>query len=168
MSPVAAPIPHILRVTAEAGVPYVLMHWRGHSTDMQSSADYGDVVTDVMAELRPQVDAAVAAGIAPERIALDPGLGFAKTAEHNWTLLRRLDELHALGFPLLVGASRKAFLGRLLADEHTGELRPPAGRDAATAAVSALAAAAGAWCIRVHDVGPTVDAVRVAARWAQG
>ncbi len=158
----------ILRVTAEAGVPYVLMHWRGHSTGMQSRTEYGDVVADVLAELRPQVDAAVAAGIDPARIALDPGLGFAKNAEHNWTLLRRLDELHALGFPLLVGASRKAFLGRLLADEQTGELRPPAGRDAATAAVSALAAAAGAWCIRVHDVGPTVDAVRVAARWALG
>ncbi len=160
--------PDILRVTADAGLPYVLMHWRRHSADMQSHTDYDDVVADVIAELRPQLDAAVAAGIAPERIAADPGLGFAKTAEHNWTLLRRLDELHELGFPLLVGASRKAFLGRLLADPDTGELRSPPGRDAATAAVSALAAAAGAWCIRVHDVGPTVDAVRVAARWMRG
>jgi len=159
--------PDMLRVVAEAGLPYVLMHWRGHAGRMQELTDYDDVVRDVIAELRPRLDAAVRAGIAPERIVVDPGLGFAKTAEHNWTLLARLAELDQLGFPVLVGASRKAFLGRLLADDVTGDPRPAPARDAATAAVSALAAAAGAWCVRVHEVPSTVDAVRVAARWGQ-
>jgi len=159
--------PDMLRVLAEAGLPYVLMHWRGHSGHMQELTDYDDVVRDVIAELRPRLDAAVQAGIAPERIVVDPGLGFAKTAEHNWMLLARLAELEELGFPVLVGASRKAFLGRLLADDVTGDPRPAPARDAATAAVSALAAAAGAWCVRVHEVPSTVDAVRVAARWGQ-
>jgi dihydropteroate synthase len=158
----------MLRVVAEARVPYVLMHWRGHSMRMQDLATYDDVVTDVIDELRPLVDAAVKAGIAAEHIAVDPGLGFSKTAEHNWTVLSRLAELDVLGQPVLVGTSRKVFLGRLLADPVTGEPRPPTQRDYATTATTALAAAAGAWCVRVHEVPSNVDAVRVAARWGQG
>jgi dihydropteroate synthase len=158
----------MLRVVAEARVPYVLMHWRGHSMRMQDLATYDDVVTDVIDELRPLVDAAVKAGIAAEHIAVDPGLGFSKTAEHNWTVLSRLAELDVLGQPVLVGTSRKVFLGRLLADPVTGEPRPLTQRDYATTATTALAAAAGAWCVRVHEVPSNVDAVRVAARWGQG
>jgi len=158
--------PHMFAVAAAAGLPFVLMHWRRHSATMQEAASYSDVVAEVVRELQPQVDRAVATGIAPERIVLDPGLGFAKNGEHNWQLLHHLDELVALGRPLLVAASRKRFLGDLLADE--AGLRPAAGRDPATAAVTALAAAAGAWCVRVHEVGPSADAVRVQERWARG
>ncbi len=154
--------PDVPRVVADAGVPYVLMHWRGHSAGMQALARYGDVVADVRAELAVRLDAVVAVGVDPARVVLDPGLGFAKGPEHNWALLARLGELASLGRPLLVGASRKAFLGALLADPAGGP-RPVGARDAATAAVSALAAAAGAWCVRVHDVAGTLDAVRVAA-----
>jgi dihydropteroate synthase len=153
------------KAVAGLQVPWILMHWRGHSDRMNALAVYDDVVTDVRDELVARVDAAVAAGVEPERLVLDPGLGFAKTAEHNWALLRRLDALVGLGFPVLVGASRKRFLGTLLADEH-GEQRPTSGRDLATAAVSALAAHSGAWGVRVHDVPGTLDAVRVAAAWA--
>ncbi|HSK27486.1 MAG TPA: dihydropteroate synthase [Jiangellales bacterium] len=158
--------PAMLRLVADAGVPVVLMHWRGHSADMQQRASYGDVVPEVRDELSRRVDAAVAAGVAPDRIVVDPGIGFAKTGEHNWALLHRLAEITALGLPVLVGASRKAFLGRLLADPVTGEPRPPEGRDAATAVLSAFAALAGAWCVRVHEVPASGDAVRLAARWA--
>jgi dihydropteroate synthase len=160
--------PDMLPVVAEAGLPYVLMHWRGHSARMQDLATYSDVVADVIDELRPLVEAALKAGIAAERIAVDPGLGFSKTAEHNWTVLSRLREFDVLGHPLLVGASRKMFLGRLLADPVSGEPRPPTERDHATTAVSALAAASGAWCVRVHEVPSNADAVRVVARWGQG
>jgi dihydropteroate synthase len=153
--------PAMLPLVADAGVPYVLMHWRGPSADMASRARYDDVVTEVRDELSARLDAAVAAGVDPSAVVLDPGLGFAKTAEHNWALLRRLDVLTALG-PVLVGASRKAFLGALLGDAD-GTPRPPQGRDVATAAVSVLAAQAGAWGVRVHDVAPTVDALRVLA-----
>ncbi len=156
--------PDMARVAAEAGVPWVLMHWRGHSKDMQALAEYGDVVADVRAELMSRVDAALAAGVAESAIVLDPGLGFAKNAEHDWALLRGLDSLLSLGFPVLVGASRKRFLGRLLS-EKDGTPRPPDGREDATAAVSALAAAAGAWGVRVHEVGASLDAVAVAAAW---
>ncbi len=154
--------PEMARVVAEAGVPYVLMHWRGHSTEMDSLARYDDVVSDVRDELLQRVEAAVAAGVAESSIVLDPGLGFAKLGDHNWELLQRLDELVELGFPVLVGASRKRFLGTLLGD------RPPDGREDATAAVSALAAFNGAWGVRVHDVGRTLDAVAVAGAWRRG
>jgi dihydropteroate synthase len=157
--------PAMAKVLAAAGVPWVLMHWRGHSRDMQALARYGDVVRDVTAELTRQVDAALAAGVDPQRIAIDPGLGFAKTAEHNWTLLARLDELTALGYPVLVGASRKAFLGRLLA----GPDGTPAAVDArehATVATSVLAAVMGAWGVRVHEVTPTLDALKVVRAWS--
>ena len=154
--------PEMARVVAAAGVPYVLMHWRGHSTEMDSLARYDDVVSDVRDELLQRVEAAVAAGVAESSIVLDPGLGFAKLGDHNWELLQRLDELVELGFPVLVGASRKRFLGTLLGD------RPPDGREDATAAVSALAAFNGAWGVRVHDVGRTLDAVAVAGAWRRG
>ena len=119
------------------------------------------------AELVARIDAAVLAGVDPSRLVLDPGLGFAKTASHNWALLRRLDVLLELGFPVLVGASRKRFLGQLLADAD-GSPRSTPGRDQATAAVSALAARAGAWGVRVHDVESSLDAVAVAAAWELG
>ncbi|OZM70894.1 dihydropteroate synthase [Amycolatopsis antarctica] len=157
--------PGMARVAAESGVPFVLMHWRGHSRDMNALATYADVVAEVRAELTERVDAALAAGVRESAIVLDPGLGFAKRGEHDWELLRGLDSLLSLGFPVLVGASRKRFLGALLSDVD-GMPRPPGGRGNATAAVSALAAAAGAWGVRVHEVGSSLDAVRVAAAWA--
>lgn len=153
-------------LTAIAGldVPYVLMHWRAHSSRMQAEATYHNVVAEVGTHLRSRVAAASAAGIDPERIVLDPGLGFAKEAEHNWQLLRALPSLVALGRPVLVGASRKRFLGALLAGPD-GSPRAVEDREAATVAISALAASAGAWCVRVHDVRANLDAVRVAAEW---
>ena len=159
--------PSMARVVATARVPWVLMHWRGHSDRMAELASYEDVIGEVRSELVARADAAVLAGVDPDRIVLDPGLGFAKTAAHNWALLRRLDVLVALGFPVLVGASRKRFLGQLLA-EADGTVRPLPGRDTATAAVSALAAHAGVWGVRVHDVDSTMDAVAVAAAWQLG
>ncbi|GEL46358.1 dihydropteroate synthase [Cellulomonas hominis] len=156
--------PAIREVVARTGVVYVAMHWRGHADVMDSLADYDDVVTDVRRELAERVAELRAAGVADHQVVLDPGLGFAKPGSANWPLLARLPELVADGFPVLVGASRKRFLGHLLAGPD-GTPAPPAERDAATAAVSALAAAAGAWCVRVHEARGTADAVRVAARW---
>jgi dihydropteroate synthase len=147
--------PEMLPVVAALGVPYVAMHWRGPSADMQTRATYDDVVSEVCGELALRRDAAAAAGV--QDIVLDPGLGFAKNADHNWALLRGLSDLQSLGRPLLIGASRKAFLGALL------DGRAPAERDAATAAITALASAAGAWGVRVHDVSASADAVRVVA-----
>lgn len=152
--------PGMPAAAAGADVPFVVMHWRGHSTDMQQRASYDDVVTDVCAELRARVDTLVGQGLRRERLVLDPGLGFAKTAAHNWALLGHLDALKALGLPVLVGASRKGFLGRLTPGPD-GTPRPPAARDAATAATSVIAAQAGVWGVRVHAVRDTVDAVRV-------
>ncbi|MFB8203553.1 dihydropteroate synthase [Kitasatospora purpeofusca] len=157
--------PAMARVVAATGVPFVVMHWRGQSADMDRLAVYDDVVADVVGELTARVEALVAAGIDERQLILDPGLGFAKTAEHNWALLGRLDALTALRRPVLVAASRKRFLGTLLADPETGELRPARERDDATAAVSVLSAGAGAWAVRVHDVSGTADAVRVVAAW---
>jgi dihydropteroate synthase len=144
--------------------PYVLMHWRAHSVTMQQVTDYDDVVGDVARELQEQLTQALEAGIAPESVALDPGIGFSKTADQNWEVLAGMARFHELGHPLLIATSRKRFLGTLLADGDT--LRPPRERDDATAATTALAAAAGAWCVRVHAVRASADAVRVAARWA--
>lgn len=157
--------PDMLKVAGSSGLPIVLMHWRGHSADMQNRATYEDVTASVLDELRPQVDAAMAAGVAAECIIVDPGLGFAKTGEHNWRLLAELGRIVAWGLPVLVAASRKRFIGTLLADPHTGVERPPDQRDAASAVLSAMIAQSGVWCVRVHDVPPTLDAVRVAARW---
>jgi dihydropteroate synthase len=154
----------MLALAADAGVAYICMHWRGHSTVMEQRMRYDDVVADVVAELRPRVEAARAAGIGEDRLILDPGLGFAKDGEHNWKLLNNLDALDVLGCPLLVAASRKRFLGSLLADPVSGEPRAPEGRDVATAAVSVFAYLRGVWCIRVHDVRPTIDALAVAAK----
>ena len=159
--------PGMAKVAATSHVPWVLMHWRGHSKDMNALATYDDVVEEVRDELRARVDAALAAGVAAEKIILDPGLGFAKRAEHDWALLNRLEVFLDMGFPVLVGASRKRFLGSLLADEE-GAPRPPDGREDATAAVSAIAAIKGAWGVRVHNVGSTLDAVAVAAAWRRG
>ena len=154
--------PEMGAVVAAAGVPWVLMHWRGHSRDMQELATYADVVVDVRDELVARADAAIAAGVDPSKIILDPGLGFAKRAEHNWRLSAHLADLVALGYPVLVGASRKSYLGLLLADAD-GNPRPTDEREAATVATSVLAALAGVWGVRVHDVRATVDALKVLA-----
>ena len=151
--------PGLPRLVAQAGVPYVVMHWRGHSADMQQRAEYVDVVAEVRAELSQRLDAVVAAGVDPDQVVLDPGIGFAKTAAHNWALLAHLERLVAIGPPLLVGASRKSFLGALLARD--GEPRDSDHRAAATVAITALAAAAGAWGVRVHEAPGNADAVRV-------
>jgi dihydropteroate synthase len=156
--------PEMFALVAARRVPYVLMHGRGPSFDMQTRAQYTDVVAEVRSELSARLDAAQAAGIPADAIILDPGIGFAKNARHNWALLAALDQLHALGRPLLVGTSRKSFLGRLLPDA-AGHPRPVDRRDAATLATTALAAEHGAWAVRVHAVRPSIDAVRVAAAW---
>ena len=161
--------PDMPRLVAQAGVPYVVMHWRGHSHQMHERAVYDDVVGEVCEELRRRVDAVLGQGVDPSMIVVDPGLGFAKHPEHNWALLVNLDRLSRLdgtehAFPVLVGASRKRFLGRLLAGPG-GTPRSFAGSDDATVAVTALAAAAGAWCARVHEVPANSDAVRVAEAW---
>ena len=147
-------------VVREAGCPWVLMHWRGHSQVMASLAQYDDVVRDVRDELSARVDAALGAGVDSTQIILDPGLGFAKTAAHNWALLARLDVIIQMGFPVLVAASRKSFLGALLADA-AGAPRPVGERESATVAITVLSAMAGAWGVRVHEVRPSVDAALV-------
>lgn len=152
--------PRMLPLVAEAEVAYVAMHWRGHSSTMASRARYDDVVAEVSAELVVRRDAAVTAGVDPQRLLLDPGLGFAKTEAHSWALLEALTTLGDLGSPLVLGASRKGFLGGLLADAG-GEPRPPSDRDAATAALTVLAAQAGVWGVRVHEARASADAVLV-------
>jgi dihydropteroate synthase len=142
------------------------MPWRGYSDRMYDNAVYADVVSEVRAELADRVAGAVVAGVDPACVVIDPGLGFAKDAGHNWALLHDLDRLLDLGHPVLVGASRKRFLGSLLASGD--EPRPMPERDRATDAVSALSALAGAWCVRVHDVRGSRDAVEVARAWVRG
>ncbi|MEU9832496.1 dihydropteroate synthase [Streptosporangium sp. NPDC048047] len=154
--------PEMPRAVAATGVAYVVMHWRGHSHAMNDRAVYGDVVTEVREELAKRVASVLAEGVAEEQIVLDPGLGFSKNAEHNWAVLGGLDRLATLGYPLLIGASRKRFLGRLLADPD-GTPRPFDRSDDATLAVTAIVARQGAWCVRVHNVRPNADAVRIAA-----
>ncbi len=155
--------PAMVSAVAEADVPFVVMHWRGQSIDMNNRAVYADTVTEVVDELRRSLDRAVAGGIGLERVIVDPGLGFAKETPHDLVLLNSLARLRAeLGRPLLVAASRKRFLGRVLAGPD-GAPPPARERDAATAAVSAIAAREGAWAVRVHEVRPTADAVRVAS-----
>ncbi len=161
--------PQMPRLVAAAQVPYVVMHWRGHSHQMDRRAVYADVVSEVSQELRHRVDAVISEGVDPALIVLDPGLGFGKLPEHNWALLTALDRVSRLdaagaAFPVLVGASRKRFLGRLLAAED-GTPRPFSGSDDATVAVTALAAVGGAWCARVHQVAGNADAVKVARAW---
>jgi dihydropteroate synthase len=159
--------PDMARVARDAGCPWVLMHWRGPSKIMRQLAEYDDVVADVRRELGARIDAAVAAGIDPDQLVLDPGLGFAKTAEHDWALLQRLDQFVATGLPVLVGASRKSFLGRLLAGPD-GTPRPVDGREDATTAITAYAALRGVWGVRAHAVRPSVDAARTVAAIQQG
>jgi dihydropteroate synthase len=163
--------PQMTALMARVQVPYVVMHWRGHSADMQDRAVYADVVKEVKAELTARVHALTDAGVDPKLLVVDPGLGFAKQPEHNWALLAQLADIGALAhpgapFPVLVGSSRKRFIGRLLAAPD-GTPRPFADSDDATIALSALAASAGAWCVRVHAVPGNADAVRVAARLGQ-
>ena len=154
--------PDMAAVVRAAECPWILMHWRAHSRRMQDLAHYADVVDDVRRELAERVEAANQAGISADRIVIDPGLGFAKTAAHNWALLAHLDVLVGLGLPVLIGASRKSFLGRVLADP-AGTPRPVDEREAATVALTAYAAAQGAWGVRVHDVRANVDAARTIA-----
>ncbi|MEV6607291.1 dihydropteroate synthase [Kutzneria sp. NPDC051319] len=159
--------PQMAKVVAAMGAPWILMHWRGHSKNMTDLATYRDVVAEVRDELSARVDAALAAGVSADALVLDPGLGFAKRREHDWALLHGLDQLLGMGFPLLVGASRKRFLGALLADAD-GTPRPPDGREVATTTITALAAAAGVWGVRVHDVGRSMDAALVVRAWQRG
>jgi dihydropteroate synthase len=131
-------------VVAEMGCPYILMHWRGHSKDMNNRAIYGDVVKDVIAELNIQIDAALRSGIAKNNLIIDPGLGFAKDAAQNWEILNRIDEITDLGFPVLIGGSRKRFLGGETPDE----------REVATIALTQTLLAKNIWAVRVHSVSP--------------
>jgi dihydropteroate synthase len=157
--------PRILQVVADSGAAYVAMHWRAHSTVMQQHASYDDVLGEVRDELAQRLDDAVAAGIHADRIVVDPGLGFAKTADHNWQLLQRLPELNALGAPVLVGSSRKSFLGPLLAAPD-GTPRSVLDREDANVALTTIAAIQGVWGVRVHEVRASMDALKVVARWA--
>jgi dihydropteroate synthase len=154
--------PDMARVARDAGCPWVLMHWRGHSKLMRELAVYSDVVGDVRRELLARVAAAVAGGVDPDQLVIDPGIGFAKKAEHDWPLLRHLPTFVDLGVPVLIGASRKSFLGGLLAAPD-GTPRPVGEREDATAAITTYAALCGVWGVRVHDVRPNVDAAVVAA-----
>lgn len=156
--------PDILRVVAEHDAAYVAMHWRAHAAEMQERATYTDVVQEVRDELGARVEAALAAGISPQRLAVDPGLGFAKTAEHNWELLRHLEALDGFGLPILVGSSRKSFLGALLAGPD-GTQRPVLEREDANVALTTIAGILGVWAVRVHEVRASVDALRVVAQW---
>ena len=155
--------PEMYRTVAQTKLLYIAMHWRGHSTDMDSLAVYDDVVTDVRTELKARLAEMFVWGIEREQVVLDPGLGFAKTASHNWQLLARIDELATLGLPLLIGASRKRFLAEVLP-----EGAPTADRDLPSAVVGAFAAQAGVWALRVHDVGSTRAALRVFEAWKNG
>ena len=157
--------PEMLSYVSTLTVPYILMHWRGPSNIMNTLTDYNDVVADVTREISNQVDAAVAAGIARERIAIDPGIGFAKTVDQNWPILKHLEVLEGLGLPILMGASRKKFLGELLAKD--GVARETEERESATTAISTLMAARGLWAVRVHDVKSSSDAIAVVDRIAK-
>jgi len=138
--------PDMFAAIASSGADYVLMHWRAHSDVMDAHARYDDVVGEVVRELHGRLDAAIAAGIDPERIIIDPGLGFAKTAGHNWAILRHIEQVTALGHRVLVGASRKRFLGELV-----GRRNEPAERDGVSAALGVVLAERGIWGLRVHN-----------------
>ena len=156
--------PEMAELVATSKAPYILTHRRGDARTMNSLAEYKDVAGEVVAELAGVRDKLYAAGVAPEQIIVDPGLGFAKNDAQNWELLQHLDQLESLGHRILVAASRKRFLGTLLT--VAGKSAAPEERDAATAAITAISAFRGAWAVRVHDVGPSLDAVKVAARMA--
>jgi dihydropteroate synthase len=150
--------PEMYRTIAALDVDYIVSHWRAHS-----ETGYTEVVGDVRTEIQRRVAELIIWGVDERRILIDPGLGFAKTADHNWKLLGRLDRLQSLGYPVLIGASRKRFLGELTADDA-----PAADRDPATAVISALAAQAGAWGVRVHNVEATRAALNVWTAWEDG
>ncbi len=156
--------PEMAELVASSKAPYILTHRRGDARTMNSLAEYKDVAGEVVAELAGVRDKLYAAGVSQEQIIIDPGLGFAKNDAQNWELLQNLDQLESLGHRILVGASRKRFLGTLLT--VAGKSAAPPERDAATAAITAISAYRGAWAVRVHDVGPSLDAVKVAARMA--
>jgi dihydropteroate synthase len=155
--------PDMYRVVAETGVHYIASHWRTPGDATDADAVYKDVVTEVRDGLKARIAELLVWGITPDKIVLDPGLGFAKTAEHNWALLKALPELESIGYPLLIGASRKRFLAPF-ADEGA----PSSERDFATAVISALAASAGVWGVRVHDVASTAAALDIWAAWNSG
>ncbi len=159
--------PGMLDTIAELGCGYVAMHWRAHSTTMQDHARYTDVVAEVADELALRRDAALAAGVPADRLVLDPGIGFAKTGEHNWELLANIESFHALGQPLLVGVSRKRFLGQLLADRY-GQVRPPRERDDASLALTVILAQKGVWGVRTHNVRANFDALAAVGRVGAG
>jgi dihydropteroate synthase len=158
--------PELLAAIAPTGADIAIGHWRGHSTDMYARAQYDDVVDEVIAELRGRMDAATAAGIAPSRVILDPGIGFGKQGAQNWSMLRGLDRLIGLGPRVLVGTSRKRFLAEALAEDPADA--DEARRDLATAVTSVLSAQAGVWAVRVHDVAGTRDALTIARSWQEG
>lgn len=164
--------PGMLAAVAPTFADVVLGHWRGRSSDMYARADYADVAHDVTTELADRMREAERVGIDPARVVLDPGIGFGKTAEQNWAVLAGLEHLVALGPRVLVGTSRKRFLTAALRDASgpDASLADPsiARRDAATAVTSVLAARAGAWGVRVHDVAATRDALTIAAAWREG
>jgi dihydropteroate synthase len=142
--------PEMFATVASLNCKYTLMHWRGHSKDMNEKAIYGDVLAEVIEEITLQLDKALAAGVKRENIVLDPGLGFAKDSEHNWEILKRLDEFQALGYPVLIGHSRKRFIGGDTPDE----------REAGTLAISKSLVGTGVWAVRVHSVAPHVELVK--------
>jgi dihydropteroate synthase len=142
--------PEMFSTVASLNCKYTLMHWRGHSKDMNERAIYGDVLAEVIEEVTLQLDKALAAGVKRENIVLDPGLGFAKDSEHNWEILKRLDEFQALGYPVLIGHSRKRFIGGDTPDE----------REAGTLAISKSLVGTGVWAVRVHSVAPHVELVK--------
>jgi dihydropteroate synthase len=158
--------PEMIALIAERQVPYVLMHSRGNSRSMDALTQYDDVVEDVLKELSEVRERFYAAGVLPENLILDPGIGFSKNADQNWELLANLDRVAEMGNRVLVGTSRKRFLGSLLTS--AGKAAAPKERDDATSATTALAAAQGIWGVRVHDVGASLDAAKVAARQLQG
>lgn len=134
-------------------VQYVIMHWRAHSKNMQELAQYEDVVKEVKEELEERINSAIEAGVDPDQLIIDPGIGFSKTAEHNWELLKNLDRLSLLGYPILIGASRKRFLGELIGSTN------PDDRESATLAITAAMAKQGIWAVRTHSVKPHRDVI---------
>jgi dihydropteroate synthase len=143
--------PLMLQTAAQLNVPYIAMHWRGQSKDMNSKAIYGDVVNDVISELQKRIDAALVAGISKNNLIIDPGLGFAKDADHNWAIIDAIDQFVAMGYPVLVGGSRKRFLGGDSPDQ----------REQATIELTQRLAPTGVWAVRVHSVKPHKEVLSV-------
>ena len=155
--------PEMYRIVAQTGVRYIASHWRGHSDTMDDLTSYDNVLVEVRDALKARIAELLVWGVHPERIVIDPGLGFAKTSQHNWALLKALPELETLGYPLMIGASRKRFLAPFVDDDSR-----PSERDFATAIISALAAQSGVWGVRVHDVAATSTALDIWSAWHTG